>query len=124
MPGLVPGIHVFAGPKARKTWMAGTKTIGSVPPFHLLSHLVVIYSKPKAKSPKRIGERRGSALLDRIFYLLIIGGGINGCGIALDATGRRNTVFLCEMNDLARATSSWSTKLWHYGLRSLQYQCS
>jgi glycerol-3-phosphate dehydrogenase len=59
--------------------------------------------------------------LDRIFDLAIIGGGINGCGIARDAAGRGNTVFLCEMNDLASGTSSWSTKLVHGGLRYLEY---
>jgi glycerol-3-phosphate dehydrogenase len=55
--------------------------------------------------------------LDRIFDLAIIGGGVNGCGIARDAAGRGNSVFLCEMNDLASGTSSWSTKLVHGGLR-------
>jgi glycerol-3-phosphate dehydrogenase len=59
--------------------------------------------------------------LDRIFDLAIIGGGINGCGIARDAVGRGNSVFLCEMNDLASGTSSWSTKLVHGGLRYLEY---
>jgi len=59
--------------------------------------------------------------LDRIFDLAIVGGGINGCGIARDAAGRGNTVFLCEMNDLASGTSSWSTKLVHGGLRYLEY---
>jgi glycerol-3-phosphate dehydrogenase len=59
--------------------------------------------------------------LDRIFDLAIIGGGVNGCGIARDAAGRGNSVFLCEMNDLASGTSSWSTKLVHGGLRYLEY---
>jgi glycerol-3-phosphate dehydrogenase len=59
--------------------------------------------------------------LDRVFDLAIIGGGINGCGIARDAAGRGNSVFLCEMNDLASGTSSWSTKLVHGGLRYLEY---
>jgi glycerol-3-phosphate dehydrogenase len=59
--------------------------------------------------------------LDRIFDLAIIGGGVNGCGIARDAVGRGHTVFLCEMNDLASGTSSWSTKLVHGGLRYLEY---
>jgi glycerol-3-phosphate dehydrogenase len=60
-------------------------------------------------------------VLDRIFDLAIIGGGVNGCGIARDAAGRGNSVFLCEMNDLASGTSSWSTKLVHGGLRYLEY---
>jgi glycerol-3-phosphate dehydrogenase len=59
--------------------------------------------------------------LDGIFDLAIIGGGVNGCGIARDAAGRGNSVFLCEMNDLASGTSSWSTKLVHGGLRYLEY---
>jgi glycerol-3-phosphate dehydrogenase len=59
--------------------------------------------------------------LDRIFDLLVIGGGVNGCGIARDAAGRGNSVFLCEMSDLASGTSSWSTKLVHGGLRYLEY---
>src|SRR5439155_1073805 len=50
-----------------------------------------------------------------------VGGGVNGCGIARDAAGRGNSVFLCEMNDLASGTSSWSTKLVHGGLRYLEY---
>jgi glycerol-3-phosphate dehydrogenase len=63
----------------------------------------------------------GKRLLDRVFDLAIIGGGVNGCGIARDAAGRGNSVFLCEMNDLASGTSSWSTKLVHGGLRYLEY---
>ena len=59
--------------------------------------------------------------MDRIFDLAIIGGGVNGCGIARDAAGRGDSVFLCEMNDLASGTSSWSTKLVHGGLRYLEY---
>ena len=53
--------------------------------------------------------------------LFIIGGGINGCGIARDAAGRGVSVTLAEMNDLASATSSASTKLFHGGLRYLEY---
>jgi glycerol-3-phosphate dehydrogenase len=55
------------------------------------------------------------------YDILIIGGGINGCGIARDAAGRGLKVWLCEMNDLASGTSSWSTKLIHGGLRYLEY---
>lgn len=53
--------------------------------------------------------------------LFIIGGGVNGCGIARDAAGRGLRVTLAEMNDLASATSSASTKLFHGGLRYLEY---
>lgn len=53
--------------------------------------------------------------------IFIIGGGINGCGIARDAAGRGYRVALAEMNDLASATSSASTKLFHGGLRYLEF---
>ena len=53
--------------------------------------------------------------------LFIIGGGINGCGIARDAAGRGYQVTLAEMEDLGGATSSSSTKLIHGGLRYLEY---
>ena len=58
---------------------------------------------------------------NQISDLFIIGGGINGCGIARDASGRGLSVTLVEMNDLASATSSASTKLFHGGLRYLEY---
>ncbi len=54
------------------------------------------------------------------YDLLIIGGGINGCGIARDAAGRGLSVLLVEQDDLAAATSSWSSKLIHGGLRYLE----
>lgn len=53
--------------------------------------------------------------------LLVIGGGINGTGIARDAVGRGLSVVLCEKGDLAGATSSASTKLIHGGLRYLEH---
>ena len=55
------------------------------------------------------------------YDVFIIGGGINGCGIARDAAGRGYRVGLAEMNDLASGTSSWSTKLVHGGLRYLEH---
>jgi glycerol-3-phosphate dehydrogenase len=55
-----------------------------------------------------------------LFDLLIIGGGINGAGIARDAAGRGLKVILCEQDDLAAATSSASSKLIHGGLRYLE----
>lgn len=54
------------------------------------------------------------------YDLFIIGGGINGCGLARDAAGRGYSVGLAEMNDLASATSSASTKLIHGGLRYVE----
>jgi len=56
-----------------------------------------------------------------IHDVLVIGGGINGIGIAVDAAGRGLNVLLCEMNDLASSTSSNSSKLIHGGLRYLEY---
>lgn len=55
------------------------------------------------------------------FDLLVIGGGINGVGIARDAAGRGLRVLLCEKGDLAEHTSSASTKLIHGGLRYLEH---
>ncbi len=57
----------------------------------------------------------------RTFDLLVVGGGINGAGIARDAAGRGLAVLLVEKDDLASATSSWSTKLIHGGLRYLEH---
>ncbi len=54
------------------------------------------------------------------FDVLVVGGGINGAGIARDAAGRGLSVCLCEQDDLAAHTSSASTKLIHGGLRYLQ----
>src|SRR5215471_5593137 len=54
------------------------------------------------------------------FDLAIIGGGINGTGLARDAAGRGLRVLLLEMNDLASGTSSASSKLVHGGLRYLE----
>eukprot|EP01133_Synstelium_polycarpum_P023794 gene23794-28528_t len=53
--------------------------------------------------------------------VLVVGGGINGAGIARDAAGRGLSVLLCEKDDLASHTSSASTKLIHGGLRYLEY---
>ena len=55
------------------------------------------------------------------FDLIIIGGGVNGCGIARDAAGRGLSVLLVEKEDLGWATSSASTKLFHGGLRYLEF---
>ncbi|WP_208431949.1 FAD-dependent oxidoreductase, partial [Bartonella bovis] len=55
------------------------------------------------------------------YDLFIIGGGINGCGLARDAAGRKFKVGLAEKDDLASGTSSASTKLIHGGLRYLEH---
>ncbi len=65
----------------------------------------------------QLADAQRPALAD----LFIIGGGINGCGIARDASGRGLSVVLAEQGDLAQATSSSSTKLFHGGLRYLEY---
>lgn len=61
-------------------------------------------------------------LTNKIYDLAIIGGGINGVGIAVDAAGRGLSVFLCEKDDLASHTSSASSKLIHGGLRYLEHK--
>lgn len=76
-------------------------------------------------------KNEGSARQDRgkrgrlsdtdIVDLLVVGGGINGTGIARDAAGRGLSVVLCEQDDLAQHTSSASSKLIHGGLRYLEY---
>ena len=58
---------------------------------------------------------------ETISDIFIIGGGVNGCGIARDAAGRGMSVTLVEQGDLASGTSSASTKLFHGGLRYLEY---
>jgi glycerol-3-phosphate dehydrogenase len=54
------------------------------------------------------------------FDLLVVGAGINGAGIARDAAGRGLSVLIVEQGDIASATSQWSTKLIHGGLRYLE----
>ncbi|MBB2198316.1 glycerol-3-phosphate dehydrogenase [Gluconacetobacter sp. 1c LMG 22058] len=64
---------------------------------------------------------RGVNAAQQPYDLLIVGGGINGVGIARDAAGRGASVLLVEQHDLASHTSSASTKLIHGGLRYLEY---
>lgn len=59
--------------------------------------------------------------MSEMYDIAVIGGGINGCGIARDAAGRGMSVALCEQGDLGGATSSASTKLIHGGLRYLEH---
>ncbi len=58
--------------------------------------------------------------MSKVFDLFIIGGGINGAGIARDASGRGLSVCLADKGEIGGATSSWSTKLIHGGLRYLE----
>ncbi len=68
-----------------------------------------------------MGQR--TTVSEEIRYdVLVIGGGVNGAGIARDAAGRGLSVLLCEQDDLASHTSSSSTKLIHGGLRYLEYK--
>ena len=57
-----------------------------------------------------------------LFDILVVGGGVNGCGIARDAAGRGFSVLLAERGDLGGATSSASSKLIHGGLRYLEHR--
>ncbi|WP_062229390.1 glycerol-3-phosphate dehydrogenase [Aureimonas frigidaquae] len=72
---------------------------------------------PVSQTPRHATAAQASADYD----IFVIGGGINGCGIARDAAGRGFRVALAEMNDLGSGTSSWSTKLIHGGLRYLEH---
>jgi glycerol-3-phosphate dehydrogenase len=61
------------------------------------------------------------ALLARGVDVLVVGGGVTGAGVALDAAARGLSVALCERTDLAAGTSRWSSKLVHGGLRYLAH---
>lgn len=63
-----------------------------------------------------------SGVEQKRYDLIVVGGGINGTGIANDAAGRGLSVLLCEQSDLASATSSASSKLIHGGLRYLEHR--
>jgi glycerol-3-phosphate dehydrogenase len=71
----------------------------------------------------QVADHMANRMSDRMseFDIAIIGGGINGTGIARDAAGRGLRVLLVEQNDLASGTSSASTKLIHGGLRYLEH---
>jgi glycerol-3-phosphate dehydrogenase len=69
----------------------------------------------KNPAPARMSKAPGN------YDLLVVGGGINGVGIARDAAGRGLRTLLCEQHDLAAHTSSASTKLVHGGLRYLEF---
>jgi glycerol-3-phosphate dehydrogenase len=70
-------------------------------------------------SPKT-REKNITAMTEDIFDLVVIGGGINGAGVARDAASRGMTVALVEMQDFAQGTSSRSSKLIHGGIRYLE----
>src|SRR4051794_5609697 len=62
-------------------------------------------------------ERELAALPDEVVDILVVGGGVTGTGVALDAASRGLSVALVDKNDLAAGTSRWSSKLAHGGLR-------
>src|ERR1044071_4522396 len=86
----------------------------------LSSHHLSLYTSRWASviTVRRVAEESRRAMAE--FDLAIIGGGINGAGIARDAAGRGLSVLLVEQDDLASGTSSKSTKLIHGGLRYLE----
>ncbi len=72
--------------------------------------------------PRDSAYQRGLVTSNNTIYdLLVVGAGINGAGIARDAAGRGLSVVLIDQDDIAAATSQWSTKLIHGGLRYLEY---
>ena len=77
--------------------------------------------RPTAASARAPNARIDTPPQDDAFDVLVVGGGINGAGIARDLAGRGHRILLCEKDDLAAHTSSSSTKLIHGGLRYLEY---
>ena len=72
--------------------------------------------------PRLTAARRADdldALASEVVDVLVVGGGVTGCGVALDAASRGLSVALVEKDDLAHGTSRWSSKLVHGGLRYL-----
>src|SRR5262245_5381541 len=86
-----------------------------------IANLIWFISGSNSKRCEINKQHRSGGGLAGTFDVAIIGGGINGCGIARDAAGRGLSVYLCEQADLASGTSSASTKLIHGGLRYLEY---
>ena len=79
-------------------------------------------SVPAAAEPHHLSSAQAAdRRFDHDVDALVVGGGINGAGIARDLAGRGLSVLLCEKDDLAQHTSSASTKLIHGGLRYLEY---
>ena len=82
---------------------------------------VAAANENRTRRPRKRRRRAERGLPMEPFDLLVVGGGINGAGIARDAAGRGLKVLLCEQDDLAQGTSSRSGKLVHGGLRYLEY---
>ena len=88
-------------------WHSSSKETGLIPP-----------RSPGQPAPVATAAQPGRG---NAFDVLVVGGGINGAGIARDLAGRGHSVLLCDKDDLAQHTSSSSTKLIHGGLRYLEY---
>ncbi|BDZ58730.1 hypothetical protein GCM10025872_23870 [Barrientosiimonas endolithica] len=73
------------------------------------------------RGPLNRTQRRGALerAAERTYDVVVVGGGVTGCGVALDAASRGLSVLLVEQHDLAAGTSRWSSKLVHGGLRYL-----
>ena len=117
-------LAMLAAQLARNPQTAGRSvksTLHSTGQKGSVSCLLLFWRARGLESPYR-SSRRAVIVVDsrRNFDLLIIGGGINGAGIARDAAGRGLSVLLVEKDDLAAATSSSSSKLIHGGLRYLE----
>ena len=97
--------RVIAVPRHRHAHRSLKFTLRGRPSYHVVMNGAVISSPPPGIACD----------------VLVVGGGINGAGIARDLAGRGLKVVLCERDDLAAYTSSASTKLIHGGLRYLEY---
>ncbi|MEE2730415.1 MAG: glycerol-3-phosphate dehydrogenase [Pseudomonadota bacterium] len=81
----------------------------------------MLSQSPVSAVSHNAGTTEQNVNLSNSYDVFVVGGGINGCGIAAEATGRGMKVGLCEQADLASATSSASSKLIHGGLRYLEH---
>ena len=99
----------------RRPWSNNRRRIGNA----RLARSRVACAGSTLSRAQQESERESKGMAD--FDLAIIGGGINGAGIARDAAGRGLKVVLVEQNDLASGTSSASSKLIHGGLRYLEH---
>ncbi len=79
----------------------------------------ILASPSGGRSSRKVNRK--CLMSETPYDLFVIGGGVNGCGIARDAAGRGYSVYLAEMDDLASGTSSAATKLIHGGLRYLEH---
>src|SRR3954454_23812747 len=101
----------------RRTSRPGCRSSG--PSLWITSDMAPTLDASRARG-KMLRMQAPQAHLPEHVDVLVVGGGINGTGIARDAAGRGLRVVLCEQDDLASHTSSASTKLIHGGLRYLE----